>query len=65
MPKLESALEDYWADEERTLRQRGIDPMDVPQIEPSKLATHPGSSTLHRTDHSNKSYKRYERGGII
>jgi hypothetical protein len=39
--------EKYWADEETSLRKRGIDPMQVPQLVPPKYPTNPGNTTLH------------------
>jgi len=57
-----SPIEDYWSTEESQLRKRGIDPMIVPQVEPPKLPTHKGNTTLHRGKGKKQSFKK---GGMV
>jgi hypothetical protein len=68
MPKYENKYEKYWAEEEDLLRERGIDPMSVMQVEPPKLPTHRGTATLHKKGGivDKKAAKlKYKKGGMV
>jgi hypothetical protein len=64
MPGTWDPLEKYYSDEEDSLRKRGIDPMQVEQVEPPKLPTHPGNTTLHRGKYAKKT-PSFKKGGMV
>jgi hypothetical protein len=55
-------LEEYYQQEEKDIRKLGMDPMEVPQVEPKKMPTHYPGATLQR---GKKATTRYAEGGMV